>query len=60
MGLMAERREPEMGWFEGREHHYPLRVFYEDTDYVDNRIMPIVGLFFLWNHYFFPSNQCNI
>ena len=30
---MAERREPEMGWFEGREHHYPLRVFYEDTDF---------------------------
>ena len=22
-----------MGWFEGREHHYPLRVFYEDTDF---------------------------
>jgi len=41
---MAERRETEMGWFEGREHHYPLRVFYEDTDYVDNRIMPIVAL----------------
>ena len=33
MAQMAERREPEMGWFEGREHHYPLRVFYEDTDF---------------------------
>jgi acyl-CoA thioester hydrolase len=22
-----------MGWFEGREHKYPLRVFYEDTDF---------------------------
>ena len=36
--------EPTMGGFKGREHHYPLRVFYEDTDYVDNRIMPIVAL----------------
>ncbi len=25
--------EPTMGWFEGREHNYPLRVFYEDTDF---------------------------
>jgi len=24
---------PTMGWFEGREHKYPLRVFYEDTDF---------------------------
>jgi len=21
--------QPNIGWFEGREHHYPLRVFYE-------------------------------
>ncbi|MBC6403971.1 MAG: YbgC/FadM family acyl-CoA thioesterase [Hyphomonadaceae bacterium] len=26
-------KEPSMGWFEGRNHHYPLRVFYEDTDF---------------------------
>lgn len=25
--------EPTMGWFEGREHKYSLRVFYEDTDF---------------------------
>jgi len=25
--------EPTMGCFKGREHHYPLRVFYEDTDF---------------------------
>ena len=25
--------QPNIGWFEGREHHYPLRVFYEDTDF---------------------------
>lgn len=24
---------PTMGRFEGREHHYPIRVFYEDTDF---------------------------
>jgi len=36
--------EPTMGCFKGRVHHYPLRVFYEDTDYVDNRIMPILAL----------------
>lgn len=22
-----------LGWFEGRSHYYPLRVFYEDTDF---------------------------
>jgi len=22
-----------MGYFEGREHYYPVRVFYEDTDF---------------------------
>lgn len=26
-------QDPTMGWFEGRVHHYPLRVFYEDTDF---------------------------
>ena len=25
--------EPEIGRFEGREHLYPVRVFYEDTDF---------------------------
>ncbi len=24
---------PTMGQFKGREHHYPIRVFYEDTDF---------------------------
>lgn len=24
---------PTQGWLEGRVHHYPLRVFYEDTDF---------------------------
>lgn len=24
---------PTMGFFCGREHHYPVRVFYEDTDF---------------------------
>ena len=24
---------PPMGYFEGREHYYPIRVFYEDTDF---------------------------
>ena len=24
---------PNAGWFEGRVHHYPLRVYYEDTDF---------------------------
>jgi acyl-CoA thioester hydrolase len=24
---------PSMGYFEGREHYYPIRVFYEDTDF---------------------------
>ncbi len=30
--LMA-RDIPPMGYFEGREHYYPIRVFYEDTDF---------------------------
>lgn len=25
--------QPSMGYFKGREHHYPVRVFYEDTDF---------------------------
>jgi len=25
--------EPTVGRFEGREHHFPIRVFYEDTDF---------------------------
>ena len=25
--------QPTMGSFQGREHHYPIRVFYEDTDF---------------------------
>ena len=25
--------QPNIGWFEGRIHHYPIRVFYEDTDF---------------------------
>ena len=24
---------PSMGYFKGREHYYPIRVFYEDTDF---------------------------
>ena len=30
-----------LGWFEGRTHHYPVHIFYEDTDYADVLIMPI-------------------
>ncbi len=26
---------PTMGVMHGREHHYPIRVFYEDTDYAE-------------------------
>ena len=29
----VSKMEPTMGGFKGREHHYPLRVFYEDTDF---------------------------
>ena len=39
-----DKTQPSMGYFEGRKHYYPVRVFYEDTDYVDNRIMPMVSL----------------
>jgi len=28
-----DNQEPTMGSLQGREHHYPLRVFYEDTDF---------------------------
>lgn len=30
---MSKFPEPEMGYFEGRAHYYPVRVFYEDTDF---------------------------
>ena len=30
-----------LGWFDGRTHYYPIHIFYEDTDYVYNSIMPI-------------------
>lgn len=30
---MSKFPEPEMGYFEGRVHYYPVRVFYEDTDF---------------------------
>ncbi|GGX56617.1 tol-pal system-associated acyl-CoA thioesterase [Litorimonas cladophorae] len=30
---IAPRDLPSIGYFEGREHRYPLRVFYEDTDF---------------------------
>jgi len=30
MGML---QAPTQGWMEGRVHHYPLRVFYEDTDF---------------------------
>ena len=29
----VSKMKPTMGGFKGREHHYPLRVFYEDTDF---------------------------
>ena len=32
---MAKRTEPEIGYFEGRKHYYPVRVFYEDTDFTN-------------------------
>lgn len=25
--------DPSAGWFEGRTHHLPVRVYYEDTDF---------------------------
>jgi len=30
---MDNSQEPSMGYFEGRKHFYPVRVFYEDTDF---------------------------
>lgn len=30
---MVDHTEPSMGYFDGREHFYPVRVFYEDTDF---------------------------
>jgi len=30
---MDNRDAPGMGYFKGREHYYPVRVFYEDTDF---------------------------
>ena len=28
-----DNHEPTIGYFEGRKHYYPVRVFYEDTDF---------------------------
>lgn len=28
-----DKTEAGMGYFEGRKHYYPVRVFYEDTDF---------------------------
>ena len=44
MDKPLEKSEPSMGYFEGCLHYYPIQVFYEGMDYVDNRIMPRVGL----------------
>lgn len=30
---IPERDRPPLGYFEGREHRFPIRVFYEDTDF---------------------------
>lgn len=30
---IAPKDLPTMGYFKGREHYYPVRVFYEDTDF---------------------------
>ncbi len=30
---MIEQGHPSAGWFEGRAHHLPVRVYYEDTDF---------------------------
>ena len=30
---IAAQDLPPMGYFKGREHYYPIRVFYEDTDF---------------------------
>jgi acyl-CoA thioester hydrolase len=30
---LIDRAAPSAGWFEGREHFLPVRVYYEDTDF---------------------------
>lgn len=30
---IAERDRPPLGYFDGRQHRFPIRVFYEDTDF---------------------------
>ena len=30
---IPERDRPPLGYFDGREHRFPIRVFYEDTDF---------------------------
>jgi len=30
--MSAESQEPTGGWFEGKTHIFPIRVYYEDTD----------------------------
>ncbi len=32
-GPPKQSQQSTTGWFEGRLHYYPLRVFYEDTDF---------------------------
>lgn len=32
-GAPKSVEQPTQGWFEGRLHYYPIRVFYEDTDF---------------------------
>ena len=29
----SDMQQPPLGEFRGREHHFPIRVFYEDTDF---------------------------
>jgi acyl-CoA thioester hydrolase len=33
--MMDKRDEPPTGYFDGRLHYYPVRVFYEDTDFTN-------------------------
>lgn len=33
--MIDEIRHPPLGYFEGRLHYYPIRVFYEDTDFTN-------------------------
>lgn len=35
MDNRPERDEPQTGYFDGRLHYYPVRVFYEDTDFTN-------------------------